>query len=138
MGDIFTGKFLLVITGVLLLSSAFSYTFIEKKPQSPTSLTLPTEHLSVVSSTQNTDDRIDLALDHSLNGEYHKSFPVLKELADANVTRAKLYLAVAHYHGHGTEKNKQKAKSLLLELQDKNYEPGIVSTYLNLIAYTEQ
>ena len=136
MGNIFTGRFLMIITGVLVLSSAFSYTFLDKSRTAVPSM-MQSSSSPAANVNNNVDARIDEALEYSLNGQYQESFPILKELADADVTRAKLYLAVAYYHGHGTEKNKAIAKTLMLELQNKNYEPGIVNTYLNLIAYTE-
>lgn len=139
MGNVFTTKFLLIITGVLILSSTFSYTFLAPKKTSATMNvdSLPLAFTSAEPQPANEDVLIDQALEFSLNGAYDESFPILKELAGQENIRAKLYLAVAYYHGQGVQKNKQQAKTLFLELQDKNYEAGIVNTYLNLIAYSE-
>ena len=145
MANIFTTRFLIVMALVLLVSSVFSYTFLG--PKQPTAATGAPQHTSnnshqdpavAVMDSRNADQLIDQALEHSLNGAYDQSFPILKQLSDNNVTRAKLYLAVAYYHGHGVPKSKSSAKTLLLELQEKNYEMGIVNTYLNLIAYSEE
>ena len=143
MSNIFTMRYLMVISAVLVLSSAFSYKFLSPRNNisveaMPASSEIAAgSHVANAPSAANADFLIDQALEFSLNGAYDESFPILKELADKDVTRAKLYLAVAYYHGHGTAKDKAKAKSLLLELQHKNYEMGIVNTYLNLIAYSE-
>lgn len=154
MANIFTTKFLIVITAVLILSSAFSYTFLSPQntdkqtlslsPAATTSNQVPTQahfthdaHDAFDTNSKTPDQLIDQALEYSLNGAYDQSFPIFKRLTEQNVIRAKLYLAVAYYHGHGVPKNKQNAKSLFLELQKKNYETGIVHTYLNLIAYSE-
>lgn len=117
MGRIFTAKFIVVIFVVFIASSAFSYTM-----------------LSDSRSEARSDELIDKALGLSLDGYYEDAFNILKPLADKGVTRAQLYLATAYYHGHGVKRNLPKSLFLLLELQDKNYEPGIVNTYLNLIS----
>lgn len=131
MSNIFTAKFLAIVATVFLLSSALSYAFLAKdKPQ-------PHTAVPAIKDEINADGAIDQALEFSLNGAYDKSFPILKYLADKNVTRAKLYLAVAYYHGQGVTRDRNKAKELFLELQEMEYEPGIVNTYLSLILYTD-
>lgn len=117
MGRIFTAKFLVVISVVFIASTAFSYTLLSDR-----------------NSDSKNDELIDKALGLSLDGYYEEAFNILKPLSDKGVTRAQLYLATAYYHGNGVQKDLPKALFLLLELQDKNYEPGIVNTYLNLIS----
>ena len=109
----------MVIIGVFLASSALSFVLFSK--QQPT--TNPVHN----------DQLIDKALGLSLDGHYKQAFDILKPLAEQDVPRAKLYLAVAYYHGNGVPRDIPKALRLFLDLQDKNYEPGIVNTYLNLI-----
>lgn len=117
MGRIFTARFVVVIFVVFIASTAFSYTMLsDRKPDT------------------RSDELIDKALGLSLDGYYKEAFDILKPLSDNGVTRAQLYLATAYYHGNGVPRNLPKALFLLLELQDKNYEPGIVNTYLNLIS----
>lgn len=113
---IFTAKFIAVIFVVFVASSAFSYTMLSDR-----------------NSISNSDELIDKALGLSLDGRYNEAFEILKPLSDKDVTRAQLYLATAYYHGNGVKRDIPKALHLFLELQDKNYEPGIVNTYLNLI-----
>lgn len=120
MGRIFTLKFTLTIVGIFLASSAFSYAFLSK-PEIPQA------------QVTQSDALIDKALGLSLDGYYKEAFDILQPLAAQDVTRAKLYLAVAYYHGNGVKRDIPKALNLFLELQDKHYEPGIVNTYLNLI-----
>ncbi|MGD8572340.1 MAG: hypothetical protein PVH98_07735 [Gammaproteobacteria bacterium] len=119
MNHIFSLRFVIVIVGVFLASSALSFVVFSESPQQ----TAPPD----------SDKLIDKALGLSLDGHYEKAFEILKPLADKDVTRAQLYLAVAYYHGNGVKRNIPKALRLFLDLEDKNYEPGIVNTYLNLI-----
>jgi len=119
MSRIFTVKFMVIVVSVFVASSAFSYAFLSK-PQSK-------------QDTANADVLIDKALGLSIEGYYKEAFDILHPLAEQDVTRAKLYLAVAYYHGNGVARDIPRALRLFLELQDKNYEPGIVNTYLNLI-----
>ena len=119
MRHIFTVRFIVVIIGVFLASSALSFVLFSK--QQPT--TNPVQN----------DQLIDKALGLSLDGHYKQAFDILKPLADRDVSRAKLYLAVAYYHGNGVPRDIPKALRLFMDLQDKHYEPGIVNTYLNLI-----
>ena len=119
MSRIFSAKFMIVIFGVFVASTAFSYAFLSK-PRTAEDLV-------------KYDALIDKALGLSLDGRYKEAFDILKPLAEQDVTRAKLYLAVAYYHGNGVPRDIPKALHLFLDLQDQNYEPGIVNTYLNLI-----
>lgn len=119
MRHIFTARFIVVIVGVFLASSALSFVLFSK----PQPVTNPVSN----------DELIDKALGMSLDGHYKQAFEILKPLAEQDVARAQLYLAVAYYHGNGVPRNIPKALGLFLKLQDKNYEPGIVNTYLNLI-----
>lgn len=119
---IFTSRFIVLLISVFVTSSALSYAFLS---QSQTD--------AVVSNEIDNDALIDKALGLSVEGYYEEAFTILKPLADKDVTRAKLYLAVAYYHGNGVPRDISKALMLFLDLQDKNYEPGIVNTYLNLI-----
>lgn len=120
IGRIFTAKFIVVIFVVFVASSAFSYTILSDR-----------------NSIANSDILIDEALGLSLDGRYREAFEILEPLSNKGVTRAQLYLATAYYHGNGVKRDIPKALHLFLELQDKNYEPGIVNTYLNLIGSLE-
>jgi TPR repeat protein len=82
---------------------------------------------------QSYDQEVDRALQFSLEGKYYESANILIPLAKKGYDRAQLYLAVAYYHGHGVDRDKKKAEQLFFELQRKNFEPGIVHTYLNLL-----
>jgi TPR repeat protein len=117
---VFTSRFIVLLLGVFITSSALSYAFLSQSK-------------SPVNNNIDNDKLIDKALGLSVDGYYDDAFAILKPLANEDVTRAKLYLAVAYYHGNGTPRDIPKALMLFLELQDKNYEPGIVNTYLNLI-----
>jgi len=116
MGQIFTPKFLVIIFFVFIASTALSYALLSEQPR-----------------VEQSDALIDKALGLSLEGYYTEAFEILEPLASKGVIRAKLYLATAYYHGNGVKRNIPKALHLFLELQDQNYEPGIVNTYLNLI-----
>ena len=118
---IFSSRFIVLLVGVFVTSSALSYAFLSQS------------YIDSITSNDNYDALIDNALELSVNGYYDEAFTILKPLADKDVTRAKLYLAVAYYHGNGAPRDIPKALMLFLELQDKHYEPGIVNTYLNLI-----
>ena len=123
MGKLFTFRFNVIILIIFILSTALSYALLSRTQE-------PNPVLDA-------DTAIDTALEYSINGAYNKSFPILKQLADQDVIRAKLYLAVAYYHGQGVSRDRQQAKALFLELHDLDYEAGIVSTYLNLIGSLE-
>jgi TPR repeat protein len=79
------------------------------------------------------DKEVDRALQFSLEGKYYDAAQILIPLAKKGFDRAQLYLAVAYYHGHGVDRDKKKAEQLFFELERKQYEPGIVHTYLNLL-----
>lgn len=117
---IFTSRFIVLLIGIFVTSSALSYAFLSQSE-------------SFISNNVDDDALIDKALGLSVDGYYEEAFAILKPLADKDITRAKLYLAVAYYHGNGVPRDIPKALMLFLDLQDKNYEPGIVNTYLNLI-----
>jgi len=117
---IFTSRFVVLLIGIFITSSALSFAFLSQSK-------------SPAENNIDNDALIDKALGLSVDGYYEDAFAILKPLADKDITRAKLYLAVAYYHGNGTSRDIPKALMLFLELQDKNYEPGIVNTYLNLI-----
>lgn len=119
MGRIFTARFMVVIVVIFMASTALSYTLLSN------------QHPEL---DPNNDILIDKALGLSLDGYYKEAFDILEPLAAKDVTRAQLYLATAYYHGNGVKRDLPKALFLLLTLQDKNYEPGIVNTYLNLIS----
>lgn len=121
IGRIFSSRFIVLLVGVFVTSSALSYALLSQS------------HIDDISGNDNNDALIDKALGLSVNGYYEEAFTILKPLADKGVTRAKLYLAVAYYHGNGVTRDIPKALMLFMDLQDKNYEPGIVNTYLNLI-----
>ncbi|WP_455221852.1 hypothetical protein [Kaarinaea lacus] len=118
---IFTSRFIVLLIGVFLTSSALSYALLSQTNDLDNNNNIDSDAL------------IDKALGLSVDGYYEEAFAILKPLADKDVTRAKLYLAVAYYHGNGVSRDIPKALMLFLDLQDKNYEPGIVNTYLNLI-----
>jgi TPR repeat protein len=129
--QIFTVRFILFLLIVLIASSGFAYYLAEKQPAK-----LAAEQTTdqPPAAKQDVDQQIDDALQYSLNGRYQESVAILKPLATQGVTRAKLYLAVAYYHGHGVKRNREKAKQMFYDLQELGYEPGIVGTYLTIIA----
>lgn len=133
MGNVFTARFLLTVAGLFVLSSALSYSFLSKDNSQPSS----SSYNDDINKQNNVDTVIDQALEFSLDGAYDKSFPILQHLANKNITRAKLYLAVAYYHGQGVPRDRDKAKEIFLELQQLDYETGIVNTYLSLILFTD-
>jgi len=118
---IFTGKYTAFLAVLLLASWGIGY------------LLSPTEH-----QPTDVDAQIDIALQHNLNGNYRESAKILTPLAEKGVHRAQLYLGVAYYHGHGVDKNYSKATELFFKLQNADYEPGIVNTYLNLLGSLQQ
>lgn len=79
------------------------------------------------------DREVDRALQYSLEGKYYEAANILIPLAQKGFSRAQLYLAVAYYHGHGVDRDHKKAAEIFFTLQKKQYEPGIVGTYLNLL-----
>ena len=113
--NIFSARYIVLLVLVLVVSTVGSHLLL-----SP-------------SQANNHDFLIDEALGYSINGNHAKAVSSLIPLAEQGVDRAKLYLGVAYYHGNGVAKNIDKSKTLFFELQENNFEPGIVSTYLNLI-----
>lgn len=133
MRSIFSAKFILLLIAVLLVSTAAAqYLSGSKKLVSPSSNTASVDAGVVHRSSY--DQHIDAALQYSLDGKYHDSVKILLPLARKDIPRAKLYLGVAYYHGHGVAKDRAKAKEIFSNLHEINYEKGIVSTYLTLMA----
>ena len=136
--SIFTLKYILLLTAILTASWAAAHFYYNPVPSSGLH-TLGQAEESIMSSgkmqvlQQNYDKEVDRALQFSLEGKYFEAANILIPLAEKGFDRAQLYLAVAYYHGHGVDRNKKKAEQLFFELQRKNYEPGIVHTYLNLL-----
>ncbi|NOZ51735.1 MAG: SEL1-like repeat protein [Gammaproteobacteria bacterium] len=115
---IFTTKYTLFLVSLLLVSWAIGYILIPTKNQPAGS---------------DVNAKIDAALQYNLNGNYIESVKILYPLAEKEIPRAQLYLGVAYYHGHGVNRDYDKAKALFFKLQNTNYEPSIVNTYLNLL-----
>lgn len=116
--QIFTPRYLIIITSILVISSFGAYSLSTNNP------TL---------NNIEYDKKIDTALGYSINGDHTDAIKILYPLAQRGVPRAKLYLGVAYFHGNGVKKDYQHAKDIFFELQQLNYEPHIVNTYLNLI-----
>jgi TPR repeat protein len=130
---IFTVKYTLLLTAILLTSwggvahlvsqpRVVSAPAVEAAPATPETTSL-----------ENADDQVDQALQYSLDGKYFDAANILIPLAQRGFSRAQLYLAVAYYHGHGVSRDRKKAEQMFFDLRNKNYEPGIVNTYLNLL-----
>lgn len=152
---IFTVKYTLLLTAILLTSWAavanlFSRSDFDNAPypaplaDAPAALstaaqttiqkTAPAPSQShTQASLQQADDLVDQALQYSLDGKYFDAANILIPLSQQGFSRAQLYLAVAYYHGHGVTRDRKKAEQMFFELRSKNYEPGIVNTYLNLL-----
>ena len=127
---IFTLKYILVLTAVLSTSWAVAHFYYMPAVSGPQVAADSTEHITI---QQDLDKEVDRALQFSLEGKYYEAANILIPLAQKGFDRAQLYLAVAYYHGHGVERDKKKAEQLFFDLQRKNFEPGIVHTYLNLL-----
>ena len=144
---IFTLKYVLLLSAILSASWATAHFYYrpnlgDSQADAPArafvgsvvSETSLAEHSSLEGSLrENYDQEVDRALQFSLEGKYFEAANILIPLAKKGFDRAQLYLAVAYYHGHGVDRDKKKAEQLFFELQRKNYEPGIVHTYLNLL-----
>jgi TPR repeat protein len=115
---IFTPRYLLFIIAILAISSFATYTLSTN--------TVATDGIEI-------DKQIDKALSHSLNGNHTDAIKLLFPLAHRGIPRAKLYLGVAYFHGNGVPKDHKRSQDLFFELQKLEYEPHIVSTYLNLL-----
>jgi TPR repeat protein len=141
--SIFTVKYIILLTAILTASWAAAHFYYNPNSYNPMPSgdfragVQPTESAVIIDQKkvlrQNYDKEVDRALQFSLEGKYSESANILIPLAETGFDRAQLYLAVAYYHGHGVDRDKKKAEQLFFELQRKNYEPGIVHTYLNLL-----
>jgi TPR repeat protein len=129
---IFTAKYMLLLTAILFTSWAAAYWFTQPAPAHVTAMQPLPETISPV-QLQNADEKVDQALQYSLDGKYYDAANILIPLAQQGFSRAQLYLAVAYYHGHGVSRDRKKAEHMFFLLRNKNYEPGIVNTYLNLL-----
>ena len=129
---IFTVKYTMLLTAILFASCAAAYWFYRPNLDNTPILEQPPAPTAQVQS-QNADDEVDQALQYSLEGKYYDAANILIPLAQNGFSRAQLYLAVAYYHGHGVDRDRKKAEKMFFELRGKNYEPGIVNTYLNLL-----
>ncbi len=140
--SIFTIKYILLLTAILTASWAAAHFYYNpvshsSMPSGDLQATVPQDSAETAGQNkvlrQNYDKEVDRALQFSLEGNYYEAVKILIPLAQKGFDRAQLYLAVAYYHGHGVDRDKKKAEQLFFELQRKNYEPGIVHTYLNLL-----
>ena len=121
--QIFTPRFLILLVLIAVFSVYSSYQIYAS---------------GRVIDYQQFDGQIDDALELTINGNDVDAFKVFYPLAKKGVPRAKLYLAVAYYHGRGVKRDTRAARTLFFELQEENYEPHIISTYLNLISILPQ
>jgi TPR repeat protein len=138
---IFTLKYTLLLAAILSGSWAAAHFYYH--PASDAShMASQTSELATAENPQQSlspdvqaryDKEVDRALQFSLEGKYYEAAQILIPLAKKGFDRAQLYLAVAYYHGHGVDRDKKKAEQLFFELERKQYEPGIVHTYLNLL-----
>lgn len=127
---IFTLKYVMSLTAILLASWMAVSWYSKQSSNNPVENQIES---TVNVPTRNYDSEVDRALQFSLEGKYFESANILIPLAQKGFSRAQLYLAVAYYHGHGVNRDRKKAEQLFFQLQNKNYEPGIVHTYLNLL-----
>ena len=134
---IFTLKYILILAAILFASWATAHFYynpaLNSSQTAGEATALTTNSAQQNSLHENYDKDVDRALQFSLEGKYYEAAHILIPLAQTGFDRAQLYLAVAYYHGHGVDRDKKKAEQLFFELQRKNYEPGIVHTYLNLL-----
>ncbi|WP_455209886.1 hypothetical protein [Kaarinaea lacus] len=144
---IFTLKYVLLLSAILSASWAAAHFYYKPTPDDSSTAAQsapfvgasiaqtiePENTLHEKSLRENYDQEVDRALQFSLEGKYFEAANILIPLAKKGFDRAQLYLAVAYYHGHGVDRDKKKAEQLFFELQRKNFEPGIVHTYLNLL-----
>lgn len=135
--QIFTIKYILLLSAILSASWAAAHFYyqpvLNQAPIAEQALDPESGAVQPASMQVDYDNEVDRALQFSLEGKYFESAQILIPLAKKGFDRAQLYLAVAYYHGHGVERDKKKAEQLFFELQRKNFEPGIVHTYLNLL-----
>ena len=142
---IFTLKYTLLLTAILSGSWAAAHFYYNPAADDSQSGAQTSELVSGTAGQQDEpnalpfkqqeqyDKEVDRALQFSLEGKYYEAAEILIPLAKKGYDRAQLYLAVAYYHGHGVDRDKKKSEQLFFELQRKQYEPGIVHTYLNLL-----
>lgn len=116
--QIFTPRFSILLVIVLAVSSYSTFAIYKTE---------------TIMNYKQYDESIDAGLELTINGNHSEAFSVYYPLAKQGVPRAKLYLAVSYYHGRGVKRDTDIAKNLFFELQQENYEPHIISTYLNLI-----
>ena len=135
--QIFTLKYILLLSAILSASWAAAHFYyqpvLNQAPMAQQAMAQETGAVPPEAMQSDYDKEVDRALQFSLEGKYYDSAQILIPLAKKGFDRAQLYLAVAYYHGHGVERDKKKAEQLFFELQRKNFEPGIVHTYLNLL-----
>ena len=129
---IFTVKYTMLLTAILFTSWAAVY-LLSKPNFAHESVTERPLDTAAQMQFQNPDDEVDQALQYSLEGKYYDAANILIPLAQTGFNRAQLYLAVAYYHGNGVDRDRKKAEQMFFELRSKDYEPGIVNTYLNLL-----
>lgn len=134
IGSIFTPKFILIAAVLFVISTVISIS-LSRQPPGGNVADAGGNSLQAASNASdlNSDAAIDVALEYAVNGNHSDAVKILRPLAEQGVIRAKLYLATAYYHGNGIAKDREKAKNLFFELQQANYEPHIVNTYLSLL-----
>jgi len=130
---IFTAKYTLLLTAILFSSWAVMAHLFSRPGVDNAPFTEQAAETLAPTPSQNADDQVDRALQYSLEGKYYDAANILIPLAEQGFSRAQLYLAVAYYHGHGVSRDRNKSEQMFFKLRDKNYEPGIVNTYLNLL-----
>jgi len=133
IGSIFTPKYILLIAIVFSVSSILSISLSRMNQGTVDSSTEISDTASQTTDFASNDKQIDTALGFAVNGNHHEAVKILLPLAEKGVIRAKLYLATAYYHGNGVKKDREKARTLFFELQQANFEPHIVNTYLSLL-----
>jgi len=138
IGSIFTPKYILIVAVLFAISSVVSISLSRQQTSSPQGMgnDQPQSGDSAFAASRagiSYDAAIDSALEYAVNGNHSDAVSILRPLAEQGVVRAKLYLATAYYHGNGIAKDREKARSLFFELQQANYEPHIVNTYLSLL-----
>ena len=129
--QIFTFRYLVLLTALLFASWVGAHMYY-KSGMASANASQATNSITVTVNPQY-DQLVDQALQYSLDGKYYEAANILIPLAQKDFSRAQLYLAVAYYHGHGVQRDLNKSKQLFFILQEKNYEQGIVNTYLNLL-----
>jgi len=134
IGSIFTPKYILIVAVLFAISTIVSISLTHQQSGNNQQAETKREPHAGDSHGLGNDAAIDAALEYAVNGNHGEAVKILKPLAEQGVVRAKLYLATAYYHGNGIDKDREKARSLFFELQQANYEPHIVNTYLSLLS----